>query len=292
MTTESEAKLLRLEAYWELTARKHTCLLGWNSGLTPPAPFVDNGSCCLVQTPVKRFVVTCEHVWAGYEAFHNSSARSQLWMSLIQDGQTSAPSAARSLTKPRAIAVEKSLDLAVFTFDGINDLESWRFWQLALNGDSQANKGDAVHFLGFPGDLVRAGATDRKLGCCYLSEIVAEVSFGKFRLHAPAGTRHHKNQRGEDGVAFRIGGASGAPVFKVKQDMSLALAGIVSQLSSPGFILGSPSSGGSGSEPETHEMSDGDVLVTHACFIQEDGFIVSHRIGSESDKLVSVAKGL
>lgn len=256
------ANRIFLEGRWEEAARKHTCLLGWNAGQLLPEPLADNGTCCLIQTRVRRFAVTCEHVWAGYETFRNTKAESRLWISLVGDLCSLAPSAALPLSNPKALSVDKSLDLAVFTFDEIDSLESWRFWPFRYTSPSKVNKGDIVHFLGFPGEAVRAGSPNRILNYCFASQSVHDVSYNKFVLHSAPGTMHHVNRDGQDGAAFRIGGASGAPVFKVCRNFDLELAGVVTDLSSCGLR---------GSASQQYEMSDGDVFATLACAIQEDG---------------------
>lgn len=261
---EAIANRITWEGRWEETARKHTCLLGWNAGQLLPEPLADNGTCCLIQTRVRRFVVTCEHVWRGYEAFWKAHIESRLWINLVRDDQVSAPSAALTLSNPQIIAADKSLDLAVFTFDEIDTLEPCRFWPFRFATASKTNKGDIVHFLGFPGEALRAGASKRILNYCFSSRPIHDVGHTKFMLHSAPGTMHHKNRAGDDCAAFRICGASGAPVFKVGQNFSLSLAGVISDLGSSGC----------GSATQPYEMSDGDIYITHACFIQEDGSIV------------------
>lgn len=261
---EEIANRIVLEGRWETTARKHTCLFGWNAGQPLPVPLANNGTCCLIQTRVRRFAVTCEHVWRGYEEFMGSETEGQSWISLVKGDHFSAPSAALKLSNPRALAVDERLDLAVLTFDEIDSLEPWRFWPLRYTSDSIVKKGDTVHFLGFPGEAIRDGAANQILNYCFSSETVHDVGHTKFLLHSAPGTLHHKDQDGEDRPAFRIGGASGAPVFKVCHNFELALAGIVSDLGSSGL---------SESAGEPYQMSDGDIYVRHACFIQEDGLI-------------------
>ena len=48
--------------------------------------------------------------------------------------------------------------------------------------------------------------------------------------HLAPGTMHHENSDGKDGPAVRIGGASGAPVFKVYHNFNLSLAGVIQLL--------------------------------------------------------------
>ncbi len=102
------------------------------------------------------------------------------------------------------------------------------------------------------------------LNYCYSSRIVHDVGHTRFVLHDDAGAVHHENKYGKPTSPIRACGESGAPVLKVRKDFELELAGIVSMLCSSGL--------GSG-EFKQYEMSDGDVFITHTCFIQDDGSI-------------------
>jgi hypothetical protein len=163
--------------------------------------------------------------------------------------------------------VDAQLDLAVFTFDEISFLESWRFVRFSPNG-TRVQKSDIVHFIGFPGDGVRAGASQRTLNYCFSSQTIHDVSHSRFLLHSAPGSIHHKDNDGKDTDPFRIRGASGAPVFKVEQDFQLSLAGIISDLSSSGLCIGAVE------YSERYELSDGDIYITHCSFIQENGTIL------------------
>jgi hypothetical protein len=258
-----QADMSALETSWETIARMHTCLLGWNFGQVVPAPLENNGTCCLIQTNAGRFVVTCEHVWKQYDIFRNDRAGAQLWIGLVRSNQEFAPSDGLILSNPKAISVNENLDLAVFTFDEINHLESWRFWQIQADTISKTKKADIVHFLGFPGAGIREGTPTRILNYCFSSQTIHDVSYNRFVLHSAPGEIHHMDKNGENTGAFRICGASGAPVFKVEPDFHLSLAGIIFNLSSSGLR-----------GEKDYQMSDGDIYVTHAHFIQENGSII------------------
>lgn len=263
---EGLANRIALEGRWEATARKHTCLLGWNAGQTIPEPLINNGTCCLLQTRLCRFLVTCEHVWQGYDTFRAANRDSRLWISLVRDEQFRSPSYAFMPSNPRVIASDAELDLAVISFDEINQFEPWRFFRFRPPTCTKAQKGGIVHFLGFPGEAVRSGSVNRVLNYCFFSQVIHDVSYSRFLLHSAPGTAHHENQEGKEMGAFKVGGTSGAPVFKVNDNFELSLAGVVSDLSSSG--LGALA-------PQSYELSDGDIYVTHASFIQEDGTIAS-----------------
>ena len=124
------ANLITLEGRWEAHARKHTCLLCWNVGQSPVHQIEDNGTCCLVRTRLRRFLVTCAHVWSGFEEFRNTQNRAQLWISLVDDDQPSAPSRPRLLPNPQLIAKHDGLDLATIIFDKIDSFDARRFCYL------------------------------------------------------------------------------------------------------------------------------------------------------------------
>jgi len=127
-------------------------------------------------------------------------------------------------------------------------------------------KHNIVHFLGYPGDSIREGRPDMILSYCFSSRTVHDVGRTQFVLHEKPGGMHHTDRHGCKTSAIRACGESGAPVFKVGRDFDLELAGIVSRLCSSGLASG---------EATPYEMSDGDVFITHAYFIQEDGSLAS-----------------
>jgi hypothetical protein len=171
-----------------------------------------------------------------------------------------------ALSNPQLIAKDDSLDLATIAFEQIDSLEAQRFFYFKPSPIPTAQTGDIVHFIGYAGDAVREGNPNWTLNYCYSSRTIHDVGRIRFVLHSPPGTVHHEDKNGKPTAAFRAGGESGAPVFKVSHNFDLELAGIVSQLCSSGL--------GSG-EMTAHEMSDGDVFITHSCFIQHDGSIAS-----------------
>lgn len=258
------ATLITLEGRWEAHARRHTCLLCWNVGESPVHQIVNNGTCCLIRTRLRRLLVTCAHVWSGFEEFRRSQNGAQLWISLVDDDQPSSPSRPRPLPNPQLIAKDDGLDLATIVFDTIDALDARRFCYLRSSDEPRVRRGDIVHFLGYPGDAVRAGNPGLTLNYCFTSRDVHDVGRTQFVLHERTGGIHHTNKHGEPTSAFRAGGESGAPVFKIRQNFELELAGIVSRLCSSGLASG---------EARPYEMSDGDVFATHTCFIQDDGSI-------------------
>lgn len=264
------ANLIVLESRWEETTRRHTSLLCWNIGASPVHHVANNGTCCLVNTKKQRLLVTCAHVWDGFECYRSTHNGTRMWISLVADDSLNAPSFPALLSNPKLLAKDDSLDLATITFDEIDSLDGRRFYNLMLRRPSQVRKGDIVHFLGYPGDAIREGNQNLVLYYFYSSQTIHDVGQTRFVLHSEKGEIHHEDKLGKATVAVRAGGVSGAPVFKVRPDFGLELVGIVSRLCSSGL---------SGGE-QLYEMSDGDVFVTYVHFIQDDGSIVFSSIVS------------
>src|ERR1700677_1878197 len=106
------ANLISLEGRWESLARRHTCLLCWNVGQSPVNRIENNGTSCLVRTRTRRILVTCAHVWDGFDDFRRAHTGAQLWISLGADDLPLAPSFPLALSNPQLIAKDDSLDLA------------------------------------------------------------------------------------------------------------------------------------------------------------------------------------
>ncbi len=260
------ANLITLEGRWEAHARRHTCLLCWNEGQSPVHQIANNGTSCLVRTRTHRILVTCDHVWRGFEDYRKANNGAQLWISLGADDLPSSPSFPLQLSNPRCLAKDEGLDLATITFDEIDSLDARRFCYLRPSSRPNVRKHNIVHFLGYPGDSIREGRPDMILSYCFSSRTVHDVGRTQFVLHEKPGGMHHTDRHGCKTSAIRACGESGAPVFKVGRDFDLELAGIVSRLCSSGLASG---------EATPYEMSDGDVFITHAYFIQEDGSLAS-----------------
>jgi len=256
------ATMNALEVGWETHARRHTCMLCWNEGQSPLRQYDNGATCCLIRTRVRRFLITCAHVWSAFESFSSKRSNAHLWLSLVASDLPSAPAIPFKVRNPSLIAAHDGLDLATCAFDGIDSLEAWGFCN--LGGTPAVRQGDIVHFLGYPVDGVRAGIPLLTLNYCFTSRTIHDVGHTQFILHDQHGTVHHTNRQRGSNPPFRAGGERGAPVFKVTTDFTLELVGIVSKLSSSGLTSG-------GATP--HEMSDGDVYITHTSFIQPDGSI-------------------
>jgi hypothetical protein len=193
----------------------------------------------------------------------------------MANDEVSAPAWPYQLSKPALICKHPQLDVATFTFDGIDALEPWRFYRLRCTPRERASKGEGVFFLGYPRDAVEEASVNWRLAYTRFGLTVADVSHSQFVLHDAPGSRHSVARSGKETPPQRVPGASGSPVFRLANlgpgPMDLAFAGILSRLSSPGLTR-SPKAVSVGSVGE-YELSDGDIYVTHSRFIHPDGSI-------------------
>ena len=230
---------IEFEERIETVLRRHTAVLCWNeAGVSPIADRKDSATCCLIQTEELRFAVTCAHVWQGFQDAAKKGA-DNLWLGLVRSDDTLAPVLALKVHNPTLKGAHQSFDLAPFTFDEINSLEPWRFHHLRHRRREQVASGEGVFFLASTGDELRGASANCRLGYTRFALTVAGVSYGQFQLHDPPGSRHQTDRRAEEIQPQRITGVSGAPVFRLgnlgPSPLDLALAGVVSGLSSPGL---------------------------------------------------------
>lgn len=265
---------IAVERTIEPLLRRHTALICWNGGdVSPVNEIADNGTCCLVEAESARLVVTCSHVWKGFEQY-GKKQQAELSISLVANDEPLARSFAFPVKNLRLVSEDARLDLATFSFDGIDLLESWRFYRLRPGNHSKVCEGDCVFFLGFTGDGVRKASMDRRLRYTVVANQVTDVGHNRFLLHNKPGTGHLVGRQGDELPPERWPGISGSPVFRVKTliQPDPVLVGFVSQLSSCGLSNSSLDPVGRNSEGG-HEMSNGDIYVTHSDFIGSDGII-------------------
>jgi hypothetical protein len=244
--------------------------------MSPVADRGDNGTCCFVQTEKLRCVATCAHVWDGFSQDAINKGAGILWLSLINSEESSAPIWAYEVPRPILISKDTNLDLATFTFEGINALEPWRFYRIRHTARERASNGEFVFFLGCIGDGVRKASATWKLDFTRFNLPVADVGHFQFLLHDRPGERNWIDGSGKETQPQRIPGVSGAAVFRLGNlgpgPLHLPLVGFVSRLSSPG-LTNSPSEPVGVNSDQRYEMSDGDIYVTHSRFIHPDGSI-------------------
>jgi hypothetical protein len=248
----------------EAVLRRHTGLISWTVGESSPVFGVkDNGTFCFIQTHQKRFLLTCSHIWKGFEKEKASGVC--LWISLILNDNQGSPSIPFLARNPILIDEDTRLDLATITFDEIDTLESWRFHYLAKPSKCRLIKGSPACFIAYTGEGLREGESQRVLNYSLFTLTVNETGQTKFLLHDKSGSCHLFDKAGNEIAPIKMGGASGAPIFSFDSDLKLWLAGVVCEISSPGLLSCETST--------NYEMSDGDIYAAYVDFVQTDGTI-------------------
>ena len=278
-TTNARELAFKIEFEGRIDAvlSKHTVFICWNKpGESPVRTQEDGATGCLIQSGNLRFVATCSHVWKSYLRDVAEKGANCLWLGLVANDSVSAPVFPHRVANPILIAESTGLDLATFTFDGINSLERWRFYRMRNTPRQKVRKGEGVFFSGYPRDIVRASSASRRLGFTGFRLTVTDVSYCRFLLSDQSGTRHMRNRFGKETQHHRIPGVSGAPVFRLGNlgvgPPDLFLAGTVSIVGSPSLTKSTSEPVGLGSKGD-YELSDGDMHVVHAQFIHADGLI-------------------
>lgn len=255
-----------LEVKVEATLRRHSGVVCWTAGQSiPNEGMVDNGTFCFVQTSHLRFLLTCSHVWEGYQREKAKAPDTKLWIALNANGASNSLGRFITLEELRLIDQDKSRDLATVTFKGIESLEAWRFYHLPDHCDQRVTNGSPACFVGYSGERLRDGRRRGVLSYSLFTLYVSDTAQTKFLLHAKDGSRPLFDKVGNEIDRIKFGGVSGAPVFTLDQKGGLSLAGVVCEVSSSGRQ----------SSPIPYELSDGDIYATYADFVHTDGSIQS-----------------
>lgn len=248
----------------ETILRRHTGLICWTAGESSPVFGVkDNGTFCFIQTQQKRFLLTCSHIWKGFEKEKADGVC--LWVTLIRNDVQGSPSFPFLAKNPILIDEDARLDLATITFDGIDSLEPWRFHYLTRPCTCHLTKGSPACFIAYTGEGLREGAGQRVLNYSFFTVTVSEMGKTRFLLHDKSGTSHLFDKAGNEIAPIKMGGASGAPIFSFDSNLKIWLAGVVCEISSPGLS-------GRGASIN-YETSDGDIYAAYVDFVQTDGTI-------------------
>ena len=258
------SKRIVFEGELEAALRRHTGLVCWTVGESSPALGVkDSGTFCFIQTQQKRFLLTCSHIWKGFEKEKANGVC--LWVSLILNENLGSPTFPFLVKNPILIEEDTRLDLATITFDGIDSLESWRFCYLIKPSKQRLVKGSPACFIAYTGEGLREGESQRVLNYSLFTLTVYEIGHTKFLLHDGSGSSHLVDKNGNEIAPIKMGGASGAPIFSFDSNLKFWLAGVVCEISSPG-LQSCETSG-------NYEMSNGDIYAAYADFVQTDGTI-------------------
>jgi hypothetical protein len=176
---------------------------------TPLNNITANGSFGLVDTGSKKLLVTCYHVWDEFQEAHLENP--DLVMCLCLDKGNPVVFA-----PDKPIGKDRELDLVTFDMEPLLAACSKRkFYPLNQNPAPRVAKGDALFFIGFPGNLriivndaLGVGRAPYAVMCCSVD-----------------GLRFHSDISRVLTQTDQLGGISGCPCFLVRKGKPIQLVG-------------------------------------------------------------------
>lgn len=208
-----------------------------------PLSAESNGTFGLLDTGVKKLMVTCCHVWDGFWDYKQKNPAAR--MALLLGAGTPV-----LLPDKQPISSDRDMDLVVFDMEDLLVYTTKRrFFQIRNFPIQRARSKAIITFIGYPG----AGKQ--------LSESVGNFRYSSFGFSVTAvGDFAFTIQRGDskrrliDNAGRRVDdaelkGISGCPCYKLSRSQKLELVGFVKE----------------------GKTTDGSYFVAHASFIQPDG---------------------
>jgi hypothetical protein len=173
-----------------------------------------NGSFGLVDTGTKKLLVTCYHVWDEFQK--ERLERPELKMCLCLDQGPAA-----LFESPEPLGEDPEFDLATFDMQPLlAACGSRKFYQLNQNPPGRVREGDAVFFIGFPGNLRRVIGGELRFGRVPFGVKVCSVD----GWHIQSEISKLKMKPDE------FGGISGCPAFVVRPGKPIQLVGFATSV--------------------------------------------------------------
>jgi hypothetical protein len=179
---------------------------------TPIGNITANGSFGLVDTGSKKLLVTCYHVWDGFQKARLENP--DLMMCLFLDKGKPV-----LFAPAKPIGEDQKLDLVTFDMESLLDACSNRkFYLLNQNPAPRVKKGDVLAFIGFPGnkriefdDTLGIGRTPYAVLCCSSDGLRFQSDVSNVRTQPPE--------------PKQFDGISGCPCFLVRGGRPIQLVG-------------------------------------------------------------------
>ncbi len=212
-------------------------------GQTNPLHADSNGTFGLVDTGTKRLLVTCWHVWEGFERFRRKHHTARIGLLLGIGFPVLLPN------KP-PIASDKDMDLAVFDMEElISYTGKRRFFPLNKFPPERARPRDVVAFLGYAGEGKQLSESVGNFRYSFFGLSVTAVSSSAFMITRGDDKRRLLDNSGHQVADFELKGISGSPCYRLSRSPQLELVGFV----------------------KAGQSTESSLFVAHASFIQPDG---------------------
>ena len=182
--------------------------------------WLTGGTGVLVQTPLDRVLITANHVVTEIEAL-----RCQAEIDTFLGGRDAAPT---EISGWRVLDRNERLDICVIqvpdTFDCAAINKS--FYIADFNLASRAEVDDEALIIGFPREHRTAAGSVIHARMLQIIDFVKSVSLRQFVIADPENEREIVENGSGFEVPVHLGGASGAPVFRVSLNKPNELIGI------------------------------------------------------------------
>ena len=182
---------------------------------------ITNGGFGLVDTGKKKLLVTCHHVWKGFQEERHKD--SNVRMCVCLDRKTPVV-----FDEYEPIDQDANLDIATFDISPVLAACDGRmFYPLNRNPASRVVKGDKLVLLGDQG--IFRSATDEGLEFGATTYAIEVSSVDGLRFHSNISKAETRHARSPVGIpkSSPHGGISGSPCFLVRQDSPSKLVGFV-----------------------------------------------------------------
>ena len=176
---------------------------------------ITNGSFGLVDTGTKKLLVTCNHVWEGFDEEHFKDANVKMCVCLDSKNPV-------YLDEKHLIDHDKQADLATFDMtELLSACGGLKFFNIRSKPPPKVKRGDIIFLIGFPGHGRNAGGDFIAFNRNPFGMIVSSVD----------GNRFHANVENIPWEVDKYGGISGCPAFLIS-------AGRANELQLAGFAMG------------------------------------------------------
>ena len=221
-------------------------LLAYPHDDPPIDGWLTGGTGVLVQTPLNRLLITANHVVKEIEAL-----RRQADIDTFLGGRNVAPT---EISRWRVLDRNERLDICVIQVpDAFNCAAINKSFCVAdFNIASRAEVDDEALIIGFPRDFRTAAGSEIHARMLQVIDFVTSVSTAQFLIADSENERKIVENSSGLEVPRHMGGASGAPVFRVT-------------LSKPNQLIGILTEGADGLH--------GAYFCTHIEFLRNDGLI-------------------
>lgn len=208
-----------------------------------PATICANGTVGLIDTGQKKLLVTCAHVWTGFEDLRLTHPSSQL--AVIFASGYAKP---ERINKTNLIDFDAGLDLAVFEACPEWNMGHKEFYRITRWPVPQAKVGQPIAFLGFAGTGRKTSAHWGQFSYSVFGLSVNCTSDRKLVTNSPSkGTLFFDDGKPIGPIDIR--GMSGSPAYVRDRKGGFNLAAFV----------------------QMGHMSDDSIFLTHASFLNPDG---------------------